>query len=146
MDSLVRREERGLLPLMRAMDRMLDEMFVPSSLFGWGRVGPAVDMYETDDAYVVKASLPGIKPEDIEITVVGDTVTIKGEVKAEEHEEKRNYIYRERRTGRFMRSLTLPGVVTEDAKAEFDNGVLTLTLPKPEERKAKRIKVKAKES
>lgn len=89
--------------------------------------------------------MPGVKPEDIDITITGDTLTIKGEVKAEEKVEKANYIRRERRYGAFSRSLTLPtSVVAEKAKAEFENGVLTLTLPKAEEVKPKTIKVKAK--
>jgi len=102
-------------------------------------------MYETDQEVVIKTSVPGVKPEDIDITVVGDTLTIKGETKAEEKVERANYIRQERRYGAFSRSLTLPtSIVAEKAKAEFENGVLTLTLPKAEEVKPKTIKVKAK--
>jgi len=130
------------------MDRLFEESFVHPRA-GWltpfGAGTLAVDMYETDEDVVVKTSVPGVKPEDIDITITGDTLTIKGEVKAEEKIERANYIRQERRYGAFSRSLTLPtSVVAEKAKAEFENGVLTLTLPKSEEVKPKTIKVKAK--
>ena len=106
---------------------------------------PAVDMYQTDDAVVVKSAIPGIKPEDIDISITGDTLTIKGETRVEEEVNEENYIRRERRYGSFCRSLALPlPVVTDKAEAEFENGVLTLTLPKAEEVKPKAIKIKAK--
>jgi HSP20 family protein len=102
-------------------------------------------MYETDDAIVVKSTIPGIGPEDLDISITGDTLTIKGETRAEEEVEQESYICRERRYGAFSRSLTVPApVVAEEAEAEFENGVLTLTLPKAEEVKPKAIKVKAK--
>ena len=149
MADLIRWEPfRDLISLREAMDRLFEESFVwPRA--GWlAPLGPetlAVDMYETDEDVVIKTSVPGVKPEDIDITITGDTLTIKGEVKAEEKVEKANYIRRERRYGAFSRSLTLPtSVVAEKAKAEFENGVLTLTLPKAEEVKPKTIKVKAK--
>jgi len=104
-----------------------------------------VDIYETKDDVVVKASLPGVKPEDIEVSVVGDTLTIKGEVKEEKDIKEENYIRKERRYGSFCRSFTLPVSVDADkATAEFENGVLTLTLPKAEEVKPKTIAIKAK--
>ncbi|NIO71811.1 MAG: Hsp20 family protein, partial [Anaerolineae bacterium] len=105
----------------------------------------AVDMYETDEEVVVKTAVPGVKSEDIDVSITGDVLTIKGETKAEEKVEKANYIRQERRYGAFSRSLTLPSTVVADkATAEFENGVLTLTLPKAEEVKPKTIKVKAK--
>jgi HSP20 family protein len=130
------------------MDRLFEESFVrPRAgwLAPWGAEGLAVDMYETDENVVVKTSVPGIKAEDIDITITGDTLTIKGETKAEEKVEKANYIRQERRYGAFSRSVTLPtSIVAEEAKAEFENGVLTLTLPKAEEVKPKTIQVKTK--
>lgn len=105
----------------------------------------AVDMYETDDDVVVKTALPGIDPDDVEISVTGDSLTIKGETKAEEEVEKGNYVCRERRFGAYSRSLTLPvSVKAEKAEAEYENGVLTLRLPKVEEAKPKAIQVKVK--
>jgi HSP20 family protein len=149
MADLIRWEPfRELISLREAMDRLFEESFVrPRAgwLAPWGPETLAVDMYETDQEVVIKTSVPGVKPEDIDITVVGDTLTIKGETKAEEKIERANYIRQERRYGAFSRSLTLPtSIVAEKAKAEFENGVLTLTLPKAEEVKPKTIKVKAK--
>jgi HSP20 family protein len=149
MANIVRWEPfRDLMSLREAMDRLFEESFIRPHA-GWlaplGAEALAVDMYETDQDVVVKSSVPGIKPEDIDITITGDTLTIKGETKAEEKVEKSNYIRQERRYGAFSRSLTLPTtIVAEKAKAEFEDGVLTLTLPKAEEVKPKTIKVKAK--
>jgi len=149
MSNIVRWEPfRELVSLREAMDRLFEESFVRP---GGGRLAPAgmevpaVDMYQTDDAVVVKSAIPGIKPEDIDISITGDTLTIKGETRVEEEVNEENYIRRERRYGSFCRSLALPlPVVTEKAEAEFENGVLTLTLPKAEEVKPKAIKIKAR--
>jgi len=137
-----------LISLREAMDRLFEESFVRPRA-GWlaplGAESLALDVYETDQDVVVKSSVPGVKPEDIDITITGDTLTIKGETKAEEKVEKANYIRQERRYGAFSRSVTLPtSIVAEQAKAEFEHGVLTLTLPKAEEVKPKSIKVKTK--
>jgi HSP20 family protein len=103
----------------------------------------AVDVIENKDEVIVKASVPGMKPDDIDITLTGDQLTIKGETKSEEKIEEGSYVRKERRYGAFQRTLTLPTAVMSDkAKAEFENGVLTLTLPKSEEVKPKSIKVK----
>ena len=137
-----------VVSLRDAMDRLFEESFIQPRLFAPIREGMgqlALDVVENDNDVVVKASVPGIKPEDIDVTVVGDTLTIKGEIKSEKKEEKVNYVLRERRFGAFQRSLTLPVEVQADkARAEFENGVLTLTLPKVEEIKPKQIKVNAK--
>lgn len=149
MANLIRWEPfRDLISLREAMDRLFEESFVRPRA-GWlaplGAETLAVDMYETDEDVVVRTSAPGVKAEDIDITITGDTLTIKGESKAEEKIEKANYIRQERRYGSFSRSVTLPTtIVAEQAKAEFENGMLTLTLPKAEEVKPKAIKVKAK--
>lgn len=149
MSNLVRWEPfRDLISLREAMDRLFEESFVRPGL---GRLVPAgaealaVDMYETDDTIVVKSAIPGIKPEDLDISITGDTLTIKGETKAEEEVKEENYIRRERRYGSFCRSVAIPmPVMTDKAQAEFEDGVLTLTLPKAEEVKPKAIKVKTK--
>ncbi|MBC7242276.1 MAG: Hsp20/alpha crystallin family protein [Anaerolineae bacterium] len=135
-----------LMSLREAMDRLFEESIVwPRSLLAPAAQTFAVDIYETKDDVVVKASLPGVKPEDIEVSVVGDTLTIKGEVKEEKDIKEENYIRKERRYGSFCRSFTLPVSVDADkATAEFENGVLTLTLPKAEEVKPKTIAIKAK--
>jgi len=142
---------REMISLRDAMDRLFEESFVRPWDDRWLRFSTngggslAVDMYETDKDIVVKAALPGIKPEDIDITVTEDVLTIKGETKAEEEVEQENYHLRERRYGAFQRSVRLPTDVKADkAEAVFENGVLTLTLPKAEEVLPKTIKVKAK--
>lgn len=150
MASLVRWEPfSGPVSLRHAMDRLFEDSFVRPR--GWlarsarGDGALAVDMFETDDAIVVSSAVPGIDPEDIDISVTGDLLTIRGETSAEEEINEDNYICRERRYGSFSRSLRLPlAVVADKAEAEFENGVLRLTLPKAEEVKPKSIEVKAK--
>ncbi|MFQ6059026.1 MAG: Hsp20/alpha crystallin family protein [Anaerolineae bacterium] len=140
---------REMMSLRDAMDRLFEESFVRPSRWlvpRWEGVGTLpIDMYETDEDVVVKASVPGVKPEELDISVTGDTLTIKGETRAEEEVKNEYYYCRERRYGAFSRSVTLPVSVKADkAEAVFKNGVLTLTLPKVEEVKPKTIKVKAK--
>jgi HSP20 family protein len=149
MTSLTRWEPiRDLVSLREAMDRLFAESFVRP---GGGMLAPAegetlaVDMYETDDDVIVETALPGIDPEDVDISVTRNTLTIKGETRAEEEVEEGNYVYRERRFGGYSRSLTLPvGVEADKAEAEYENGVLKLRLPKVEEAKPKAIQVKIK--
>ena len=138
-----RRVERPF-SLFDAADRLLEDAFVRSP-FGEEPGTPALDMYETDDEVVVEATLPGVDPKDVEVTLGGDTLTIRGETKAEEEEEERNYIFRERRYGRFSRVIRLPEIDVEQVDAEFENGTLTVRLAKPEESKPKLIKIKAKD-
>lgn len=138
---------RDLISLREAMDQLLEESVVrPRAGEMAPRVGGSlpVDMYETDEAVVVKSGVPGVDPDDIQISVTGDTLTIKGETRADETVEEDNYVCRERRYGAFSRSLTIPvPIEAEKAEAEFKDGILTLTLPKAEEVKPKAIKVKA---
>jgi len=132
-------------PLSDAMDRVFPGSLLPVWRRGLSGVDAALDMYETDDAVVVKASVPGVKPEDVEVSVVGDTLTIRGEIKADEKVENGQYLCRELARGRFARSVSLPGLVQADkAKAEFENGILTIQVPKVEEAKPKVIKVKSR--
>ncbi len=139
---------RNLISLREAMDQLFEESVVRPGA-GWlapvGEGALAVDMYETDDAVVVKSAIPGIKADDLDISVTGDTLIIKGETKTDEEIKEENYLYRERRHGSFCRALNIPvPVVTDKAEAEFENGVLTLTLPKAEEVKPQAIKIKSK--
>ena len=139
---------RDLIALRKAMEQFFEESGVQPAT-GWltpvGKGRLAVDMYETDDAVVVKSAIPGIQAEDLNISVTGDTLTIQGETQIDEESTEKNYLYRERRYGSFCRSLNIPvSVVTNEAEAEFENGVLTLTLPKAEEVKTKAIKVEVK--
>lgn len=134
-----------LQSLRQTMDRLFDDARPWRLSLNGSEAYFPVDMYETKDEVVVKASLPGVKPEDIDISVTGQVLTLKGEVK-EEHEEKaQNYYRRERRTGSFVRQLQLPTDVEPDrAEAVFENGVLRLTLPKADTVKPRTIKVQAK--
>ena len=148
MTDLVRWEPfGGLTSLRQAMDRLFEDSFVRPSRLWPELVGeePALNVYQTDKDVVVKASLPGIKPEEVDISVTGDVLTIKGEHKEEEEEKKVDYFHKEHRYGAFRRSMTLPvSVKAEKADATFENGILTITLPKTEEVKPKQIKVKGK--
>ncbi len=148
MAGLVRWEPfRDMLSLRDMMDRMFEERFFRPMmpLAPWVEGGLAVDIYETDDSVVVKTAIPGVKVEDIDVSVTGDTLTIKAETKEEEEVKRENYLRRERRFGSYCRSVTLPGgLETDKAKASYVNGVLTLTFPKAEEVKPKSIKISTK--
>ena len=148
MADLIRWEPfREMTSLRDAMDRLFEDSFVrPSRFFTDGGRGQLpIDMYQTSNEVVVKATLPGFKPEEVDISITGDTLNIKAEHKEEQEVKEEDYFYRERRYGSFMRSVPVPVQVKSDkAEAVFENGVLTLTLPKAEEVKPKQIKVKAK--
>lgn len=137
--------------LRTAMDRMFEDVRPwadrPLRAFvnGSGEGYFPVDLLETGDEIVVKASLPGIKPEDIDISVTGQVLTLKGESKEETEEEAQNFYRRERRHGTYVRQFSLPSEVDADkAAATFEHGVLRLTLPKADAAKPKTIKVEAK--
>jgi HSP20 family protein len=145
MSNLIRWGPMREVASMRGMmDRIFDDLYSRQS--GLNELGfPAVDLYQNENDVVVKATLPGVKPDDIQISVSGDTLTVRGEVKQEEQTKEKNYIIRERSYGLFSRSITLPvAVLADKAQAEFAHGVLTLTLPKAEETKPRTIKVIAK--
>ena len=102
-------------------------------------------MYQTNDEVVVKAALPGVKPEEVQINVTGDILTIKGEVKQKEEKKEKSWHIQEHHWSAFERSVMLPtGVVSDRAKADFKDGILTVTLPKSEEVRPKTITIKAK--
>lgn len=104
-----------------------------------------MDICQTADKVVVKATIPGINADDVDITIAGDVLTINAETKAEEANKDTDYFYRERRYGASTRTVSLPGDLQSDkAEASFENGVLTLSIPKAEEVKPKQIKVKTK--
>ena len=147
MSNLIRWEPaREMMTLREAMDRLFDDAFTrPLSLSGNTWSIPAVDMYQTDNEVVVKAALPGIKADEVQINVTGEVLTLKGEMKHEEDKKEKAWHIHEQRWGSFERSVVLPNdVVSDKAKAEFENGVLTITLPKAEEVKPKVINIKAK--
>jgi HSP20 family protein len=131
------------------MDRLFEDAFVrPRNMLAAGGEGSvatlALDIHETDSDLVVSASVPGVQPEDLDISVEGDLLTIKGESKSDSEVKEENYIRRERRYGSFYRQVQLPKQVkTDGAEATFENGVLKLTLPKSEEARERKIQVKA---
>jgi HSP20 family protein len=147
MSNLIRWEPaREMMTLREAMDRLFDDAFThPLSIAGNGWAVPAVDMYQTDNEVVVKAALPGMKADDVQLNVTGEVLTIKGEIKQKEEVKERAYHLREQRWGMVERSIILPTeVVADKAKADFENGILTVTLPKAEEAKPKTISIKAR--
>ena len=146
-DLMEWRPFREVSRLRREMDRLWDDYF------GAGRRGlqplqaefaPAVDVTETAEAVVVKAEVPGMDAKDINISVTGDVLTIKGEKKSEREEKEESYHLVERSYGSFSRSLVLPAaVVLDNIEAKYDKGVLTVTCPKKEEVKPKAIEIKS---
>jgi HSP20 family protein len=148
--ALVRWEPvRELTSLQNDMNRLFNTFFdAPSTGAGTGNGGalrrwlPPMDLVETDEHFVLRADLPGLSEEDVQIELEDNVLTVAGERKAE-HEEKREGYYRiERAFGQFRRSLTLPdGVDAEGIAARFDKGVLEVRVPKPEQRRPRRVAI-----
>ena len=138
---------RESMSMRSPMDRLFNDWF--GDFGNWGESGTRyalqlpLDVSETDEAYIVRASLAGIKPEDLDISVQNSTLTIRGEMKQEEERGGERWHLQERRFGQFQRSITLPNNVdSNQVGAQFENGVLTLTLPKSEEAKPRKISVR----
>jgi HSP20 family protein len=146
MSNLIRFEPvREMITLREAMDHLFDEAFTRPFGLTTGLQDPSVDLYQTDNDVIVRATLPGLKSEDIQISARGDKLTLKGEFKEKAETKEKSYHLREQRYGAFERTLSLPTeVVADEARAEFEDGILTITLPKAEEVKPKVITVKAK--
>jgi len=147
MRMLVRRDPflREMNAWRGIMDRFMDEALENARYFerptAWAL---ALDVAEAEDKFLVKASVPGINPDDIEITLSDNVLTIRGEASQTTEEENATWRLRERRYGAFQRSITLPTPVNADAiQADYVDGVLELSIPKAEEVKPKRIAVKA---
>jgi len=138
---------KDLMTLREAMDRLFEDSFVRTGP-RWVSAGEArcelpLDVYATDEELVIIAAVPGMNPSDVEITIEGDSLTIRGEIPAPM--ENVDYIAQERPYGKFQRNLRLNIPVQADkAEASFDKGVLTLTIPKQEEIKPRTIKVTTK--
>jgi HSP20 family protein len=142
------RPTRDLTGIREEMNRLFDDFFT-----GWPRLerrggllegewAPSVDVAETDEDVVVTAELPGVKQEDVDISIINDVLTLKGEKKEEKEVKKENYHRIERSYGGFQRSVSLPtGVQADKAKAKYKDGVLRITIPKVEEAKPKQIKI-----
>jgi HSP20 family protein len=136
---------REMYALQRMVNRMVDESFSGEqnqlNETGWHL---PMDVLEKDEEFIVRASVPGLKPEDVDITFTNNTLTLQGETLSEEQVEEERYHLRERRYGKFYRSITFPTRVNGDAiDAHYENGELTLRLPKAEEVKPRRIAIKS---
>jgi HSP20 family protein len=137
---------RDMMTFREAMDRWLQQ-----SISGTGQLlsnmrpeSIPVDVVERDDAFEVRAAVPGVKPEDVEVTVQGERVTLRAELRAEDERSGDNWLMREQRYGSMQRSITLPSPVSsENAEARIDYGVLTLRLPKVQGTTPRRIAVAA---
>jgi len=149
--ALVRWEPvRELSSIQNEMNRLFNTFFDTPATPGNGstlrRWIPAMDLVETDDHFVLKADLPGLSEGDVNIEVEDNVLTISGERKAQHEEKKEGYYRVERAYGSFRRSLTLPeGIDPADVQASFDRGVLEVRIPKPEERKPRRVSIKVGE-
>ncbi len=133
-----------MVSLRDAMDRLFEDSFVgPLSAASNGQLlAVPVDIYATENEVVVKAALPGVKPEEVSVTIEADCLTIQGETKAEHETKTGTYLRQEHRYGAFCRQIMLPSEVNADAaSAAYENGVLKITLPKAEVAKPKQIKV-----
>jgi len=133
-----------LSSLRRDMDRLWDRFFGEDlGLTRWREVWtPSLDVSETKNDLIVKTEIAGVDPKDVDISLSGDTLTIKGEKKQEKEEKEEGYHLMERSYGSFSRSVRLPVEVDQDkVKASYKNGVLKITLPKSEKMRAKEIKV-----
>ena len=144
--------KRGEVPgpvgaLQHEMNRLFDDFFTRDFFLepfrGLGHWSPALDVSETDNSVVVKAELPGMESKDVEVSLSGDVLTIKGEKKEDKEEKTKSFHRVERHYGSFERTLRLPAAVEgEKVQASFKNGVLTVELPKTEEAKKKAIHIK----
>jgi HSP20 family protein len=136
---------KDLVNMQREMSRLFDSLFADfetdgNYLTSWS---PRVDVLENNDAYLIKAELPGVNKNDVKIILRENVLTIKGEKKQEKEEKDHNFHRIERSYGSFERSFTLPsGVKNDKIDASYKDGVLTITLPKVEEAKPKEIEVK----
>jgi HSP20 family protein len=161
-DAPARREAfyEPFLSFRREIDRMLDDFhrsfedFLNGGLSrpigaGWAPMTPAIDVDETDKEVIVTAELPGVSEKDLEVSLAGDVLTIKGEKKAEREQKNGGAYYMERRFGSFARSIRLPFEASDQTvDARFENGVLTVHVPKPDDyrRSVRRIQIKSVKS
>lgn len=135
---------REMVSLRDAMDRLLNQSVVRPGqvLSGMRPDAIPLDVVDRGEFFEVRASVPGVRPEDIEVTVQGERVTLRGETKGEEERTGDNWLMREHRYGTWQRSVTLPGDVSSDsAEAQMDNGILLLKLPKAQEARPRKISV-----
>jgi HSP20 family protein len=152
--ALVRWEPvRELTSIQNEMNRLFNTFFDTPTTGGSGGNGgtlrrwiPAMDLVETEDHFVLKADLPGLTESDVNVEVEDSVLTVSGERKAEHEDKREGYVRVERAFGAFRRSLTLPeGINPEAVQASFENGVLEVRIPKPEERKPRKVAIQVGE-
>lgn len=131
---------RSLMPFTGEIDRIFnDNFFFPTQNFL-----PAIDIYQDADNVVAEVALPGMNPDDVEITIENDVLTLSGERKSENEVKREDYYCKEVRSGHFSRSIVLPMTVKGDeTKAKYDKGILRITMPKEENVKPKRVQIEA---
>jgi HSP20 family protein len=136
---------RDVVSLRDAMNALLQESFVrpgAATSAGGSAATLPLDVIEAEGEFLIRASLPGVKPDDVQVTVHGDTVTIRGTIPAEEEQKGHTWLLRERRPGIYQRTLTMTAPIDSNkASAQFEHGVLTLTLPKAESARPRQIKI-----
>jgi HSP20 family protein len=138
-----RQRTGGYLPLREAMEQLFEGSFITPQAFAARGAFPPVDVFITEDDLVLEMAVPGANPDDINISVTGDTVTLSGEIRDSRQQQKGQAYLDEIWRGRFQRSFTLPIQVDADkAEATFENGILVLRLPKSEATKPRKIQVK----
>jgi HSP20 family protein len=136
---------RDVISMSDAIDRLFDQAFVMPS--GKSMGAPSIDVVENEENVVVKAELPGFNPENVDVRVEGNLLSLRGEYNQENEKQEGEYHLRECRQSSFNRTISLPAAVdTDKANADFENGILTLTLPKHEAAKPKKISINAKNS
>ncbi|MCM8757246.1 MAG: Hsp20/alpha crystallin family protein [Candidatus Omnitrophica bacterium] len=136
---------REIMDVRDSFDRFVDNFLGRSSLWGLEEWRPAVDIYEDEDNIVLRASIPGVKKDNIKITLTGDTVTLSGKSEETKEVKRDNYYRKEIRTGSFTRSFSLPCPVDRSkVSANYKDGILEVTLPKAEEAKAKEVQIAVK--
>lgn len=131
--------------LTEMMDRLFDETFARGYGLPAEPINIALDVQAKDDEFIVYANLPGLKADDLEVEVLGNTVTLRGELFAPAADDKSNWLLQERAAGKFARSLTLPAELdSAKVEASLENGTLTLRLPKAEAARPKAIKIRTR--
>jgi HSP20 family protein len=130
------------LSLRNAMDRLMDDAFFRPANGTDDSRGMPLDIYTTDEALVVEAALPGVKPESVDVSILGDTLTLTATTDEQRSSDEGGYHVKEVRRGRFSRTITLPGgLKTDAANATFENGMLRLSFPKAEQAKPRQIPI-----
>lgn len=146
--SLVRwNPENNIFTLKSGMDRLFDDLFMDRSnvLTRYPELTPAVNVKEDDNEFVISAEVPGMKKDDIKITFENNYLTISGEKKAKEEIKEKDFHQLEHRYGKFSRTIAVPaGVKSDKIEADYEQGILTIHIPKDEDAKSKQIEVKIK--